>query len=208
MAECSEEVMGTEPALAPEATEAHIHDAQDKIVQLHEEVMQLNSCCTTLSAMCTGVTLVQLFESKFIELDSALAGHTIATPFCGGIFKDKNQDKELIIFWSSSDPDSKVNCFSWSKDDSKLQIPRSQYLPGVESMKSQCHICMLWPTIPKHAKVVQDACVAYKGTTFNGLSKSDKVCPLMTICQHKATVFQHMINNMMCNILIFWIHRQ
>eukprot|EP00957_Ditylum_brightwellii_P211334 15366058-Ditylum_brightwellii.AAC.1 len=58
-------------------------------------------------------------EPTFIELNSTLEGHTIATLICGGIFKDKNQDKVLIIPWSGTDPDSKINCYSWSKDESK-----------------------------------------------------------------------------------------
>eukprot|EP00957_Ditylum_brightwellii_P039905 3021174-Ditylum_brightwellii.AAC.1 len=119
MAEHSKEKEGTGPAVAPVATEAYICNARDKVVQLHEEIMQLNLHCTTLSTMRTGITLVQLFESEFIKLDSTVAGHTIATPICRGIFKDKNQDKEPIIPWSGTDPDSKVNCYSWSEDDSK-----------------------------------------------------------------------------------------
>eukprot|EP00957_Ditylum_brightwellii_P000635 49313-Ditylum_brightwellii.AAC.1 len=131
MAEHGEEVTGIEPAVAPEATEAHICNAQDEIAHLHEKVVQLNLCHATISVMCTGITPAQLFDSDSIKLDSALLGHTIATQICGGIFKDKNQDKEPIIPWSGTDPDSKVNCYSWSEDDSKWQIPRSQHLPGV-----------------------------------------------------------------------------
>eukprot|EP00957_Ditylum_brightwellii_P161343 12284962-Ditylum_brightwellii.AAC.1 len=90
--------------------------------------------------MHTSITLVELCQSEFIELDSTLADHTIATQICGGIFKDENQEKELIIPWSGTDPDSKVNYYSWSKDDSKWQIPISQHLLGVEFMKGPFHI--------------------------------------------------------------------
>eukprot|EP00957_Ditylum_brightwellii_P071708 5451294-Ditylum_brightwellii.AAC.1 len=64
--------------------------------------------------MCTGFTLVELFESDFIEFDVAIAGHTIALLICEGIFKDKKQDKAPIIPLSGTDPDSKINCYSLS----------------------------------------------------------------------------------------------
>eukprot|EP00957_Ditylum_brightwellii_P036567 2770617-Ditylum_brightwellii.AAC.1 len=164
--------------------------------------------------MHTGVTPVQLFKSEFIKLDGTLAGHTIATSVCGGIFRDENQDNKPIIPWSGTDPDSKVNYHSWFKDDSKLQIPRYQHLPKVKSMKGPCHIGMLWPTIAKHTKVVQDTYMTYRGTHFNGLPKSNEVHPSMTICHYKATVHQHMINNGVWDILnipdqqtaVSWFH--
>eukprot|EP00957_Ditylum_brightwellii_P066193 5023224-Ditylum_brightwellii.AAC.1 len=75
--------------------------------------------------MCTGITLIKLFESEFVDVDSTLAGHMIAMLICEGIFKDENQDKAPIISWYGTDPDSKINCYSCSKNDSKWQIPRS-----------------------------------------------------------------------------------
>eukprot|EP00957_Ditylum_brightwellii_P100061 7625483-Ditylum_brightwellii.AAC.1 len=92
--------MGRKPAVATVATEAHICNAQGKIEQLCEEVIQVNLHHTTLSAIHTGITHVQLFESEFIKFDITLAGHTIDSPIYGGIFKNKNWDKELIISWS------------------------------------------------------------------------------------------------------------
>eukprot|EP00957_Ditylum_brightwellii_P103909 7916829-Ditylum_brightwellii.AAC.1 len=117
--------MDTEPAIATEVTKDDLHDAAEDLVQLQAEIEELNTPCVILSAMRTGMTLIKLFESKLVKLDDTLAGHTIATLICGGIFKDENQDKALIIPWSSTDPDSKINCYFWPKDDSKWQIPRS-----------------------------------------------------------------------------------
>eukprot|EP00957_Ditylum_brightwellii_P121452 9262556-Ditylum_brightwellii.AAC.1 len=64
----------------------------------------------TLSARCTGLSQVVVFTDA-INLDAILAYHAIVTLICGGIFKDKNQDKTPIIPWSSVDPDSKINFF-------------------------------------------------------------------------------------------------
>ena len=174
MAGHSEERARTEPKVVTEVTEAHIHNATADLVQLQAGIEELNSHCAILSTMHTGITPFELFESEFVKLDGALAGQAINMPICGGIFKDKNQDKTLIIPWSGTDPDSKINCYSWSKDERKWQIPISQHLSEVELTKCPCHICILWPTIAKHAKLAQDTCVTYKGTKFNGLPKTIK----------------------------------
>eukprot|EP00957_Ditylum_brightwellii_P096348 7338235-Ditylum_brightwellii.AAC.1 len=84
-----------------------------------------------LSVRHTDMRPVKLFEAEFIELGITLAGHTIATPLFGDIFKNKNKDKEPIILWSGTDPDSKINCHFWSKDDSKWKIPIFQHLSRV-----------------------------------------------------------------------------
>eukprot|EP00957_Ditylum_brightwellii_P087925 6695806-Ditylum_brightwellii.AAC.1 len=55
--------------------------------------------------MCTGITPIKLFESEFIKLDGTIADQSIAVVICGGVFKDKNQDKALIIPWSGTGPD-------------------------------------------------------------------------------------------------------
>eukprot|EP00957_Ditylum_brightwellii_P119300 9101502-Ditylum_brightwellii.AAC.1 len=78
------------------------------------EIEELNTCCVTLSTILTGITLVKLFESEFVKLDGTLADHMIATPTGGGIFKDENQGKALIIPWSGTDPVIKIICYSWS----------------------------------------------------------------------------------------------
>eukprot|EP00957_Ditylum_brightwellii_P135799 10357224-Ditylum_brightwellii.AAC.1 len=106
-------------------------EASVDLVQVQTEIEVLNAHCTTSSTRCTGVAPVKLFETEFVKLDITLENHIIATLLCGRIFKDKNQDRALIIPLSGTDLDSKINCYSWSKDDSKWKILRSQHLPGV-----------------------------------------------------------------------------
>eukprot|EP00957_Ditylum_brightwellii_P211792 15366604-Ditylum_brightwellii.AAC.2 len=96
--------MSTELAVATGVTEGNLCDATTDLAQLQAEIEELNACCTTLSTLHTGMTSVELFEYEFVKLDFALAGHMIATQLCGGIFKDKNQDKEPIIPSSCTDP--------------------------------------------------------------------------------------------------------
>eukprot|EP00957_Ditylum_brightwellii_P075485 5737446-Ditylum_brightwellii.AAC.1 len=79
---------------------------------------------STLSTRCTTTTVpvvtpVELFEIEFIKFDTALAGHTIVTPLCRRIFKDKTQDKQPVIPLSGTDPDRQIGCFSWYENKSK-----------------------------------------------------------------------------------------
>eukprot|EP00957_Ditylum_brightwellii_P132584 10110962-Ditylum_brightwellii.AAC.1 len=101
-----------------EVTEDAIRDTAAELVQLQEEITQLDARHSQLRAKYTGLALVVLFTNS-VDLDTALAGHIVAMLIHRGIFKYKNQDKAPIIPWSGTDPDSKINCFSWPKDDSK-----------------------------------------------------------------------------------------
>eukprot|EP00957_Ditylum_brightwellii_P167126 12722856-Ditylum_brightwellii.AAC.1 len=93
--------MGTTPDAT---TEDRICEAEEATLQVYATINRLESCRETLSARRTTITVpdvapVKIFE-EFVELDIALSGCTIVTLFCGGIFKDKAQDKQPIILWS------------------------------------------------------------------------------------------------------------
>eukprot|EP00957_Ditylum_brightwellii_P135975 10369784-Ditylum_brightwellii.AAC.1 len=152
------------PAVETIATEGAIYNTEAEVMQLQEEIAELEARCKALrlSTRPSRPELGTLFND-FVDLDAKIAGHTIAMPIFGGIFKDKNQDKELIIPWSGTDPDSTINGFSWFKDDSKWKIPRNQHFPRAKLIKGPYYI----------------------DTKCNGLTKNKKVHPLMTIQQYK-----------------------
>eukprot|EP00957_Ditylum_brightwellii_P167545 12754770-Ditylum_brightwellii.AAC.1 len=108
MAGRGHEITGIESIVATDATESHICTTTTDLAQLQAEIEELNTGCTVLSTMRSGITPVELFESNFIKLDEALAGHMIAMSICGGIIKNKNQAKAQIIPWHSTDPDTRV----------------------------------------------------------------------------------------------------
>eukprot|EP00957_Ditylum_brightwellii_P166778 12694663-Ditylum_brightwellii.AAC.1 len=110
MAKQGEEVMENTPT---ETTEACIYKAEEDV---QAEIEDLHDWWATLSTRCTmtvvpDVTPVKLFEMEFAKLDVILAGHKIVTLLCGGIFKDKTKDNQLIIPWSGTDLDRQINCF-------------------------------------------------------------------------------------------------
>eukprot|EP00957_Ditylum_brightwellii_P134447 10250143-Ditylum_brightwellii.AAC.1 len=73
-------------------TEACICKAEEAAAEAKADIDRLEPCMAPLSTRhrkttVPGVTRVKLFE-ELIELDVILAGHTIVTPLCGGIFED------------------------------------------------------------------------------------------------------------------------
>ena len=47
----------------------------------------------------------------------------IDSSLCGGLYKEEKD----IIPWSGTDPDAKMNCFTWSKDNNDWIVPEDQY---------------------------------------------------------------------------------
>ena len=51
------------------------------------------------------------------------SGDDIDSPLCGGLYKE---DKDIVT-WSGTDPDYKINCFTWSKEDNDWIVSGHQY---------------------------------------------------------------------------------
>ena len=51
-------------------------------------------------------------------------GYNIDSPLCGVLYKE--EDNHLVP-WSVTDPDSKMNCFTWSKQNNDCIVPDDQY---------------------------------------------------------------------------------
>ena len=51
-----------------------------------------------------------------IKWSNAIQGRRVKVdgPQCGGLYKE---DIESIISWSGTDPDAKMNCFTWSTEE-------------------------------------------------------------------------------------------
>ena len=43
---------------------------------------------------------------------------------CGGLYKEED---ESLVLWSGTNPDAKMNCFTWSKKDNYWIVPGDQY---------------------------------------------------------------------------------
>ena len=52
------------------------------------------------------------------------SGDNIYSPLCGGLYKEEH---DSLVPWSGTDPDAKMNCFTWSKEDNDWILPGDQY---------------------------------------------------------------------------------
>ena len=47
-------------------------------------------------------------------------GENIYSPLCGVSYKEED---DSLVPWSGTDPDAKMNCFTWSKDNNDWIVP-------------------------------------------------------------------------------------
>ena len=60
----------------------------------------------------------------------------IYSPLCGGLYKEEDNS---LVTWSGTDPDAKMNCFNWSKDDNDWIVPEDQYNKEFNSLRGPIH---------------------------------------------------------------------
>ena len=63
------------------------------------------------------------------------SGDNIDSPLCGGLYKEEKD----IIPWSGTDPDAKMNCFTWSKENNDWIVSGDQYNEGFNNWKGPIH---------------------------------------------------------------------
>ena len=51
-------------------------------------------------------------------------GDNIDSPLCGGLYKE---EEHSLVPWSGTDPDAKINFFTWSKEKNDWIVPEDQY---------------------------------------------------------------------------------
>ena len=51
------------------------------------------------------------------------SGDDIYSSLCSGLYKEEKD----TVPWSGTDPDAKMNCFTWSKEDNDWIVPLHQY---------------------------------------------------------------------------------
>ena len=52
------------------------------------------------------------------------SGDNIDAPLYGGLYKE---EENALVSWIRIDPYAKMNCFTWSKEDSDWTVPVEQY---------------------------------------------------------------------------------
>ena len=52
------------------------------------------------------------------------SGDNIYSPLCGGLYKE---EEYYLVPWSGIDPDAKMNCFTWYKQNNDCIVPEDQH---------------------------------------------------------------------------------
>ena len=53
------------------------------------------------------------------------SGDDIDSPLCGGLYKE---EEDPLVPWSGTDPDAKMNCFTWSKVNNDWIVPKTNMM--------------------------------------------------------------------------------
>ena len=64
------------------------------------------------------------------------SGDNIDSPLCGGLYKEEDY---LLVPWSGTDPDAKMNCFTWSKVNDDWIVPEDQYDEEFKNWRGRIH---------------------------------------------------------------------
>ena len=51
-------------------------------------------------------------------------GENIESPLCGGLYKEED---DYLVPWPGTDPDAKMNWFTWFKEENDWIVPEYQY---------------------------------------------------------------------------------
>ena len=91
----------------------------------------------------------------------------ICNPLCGGLYKEEDN---YLVTWSVTDPDTKMNCFTWSKEDNDWIFPGDQYNEELKNWQGTIHNGQFRSQTLKEKRNTEDTCYKYAGSAkFNGI---------------------------------------
>ena len=121
----------------------------------------------------------------------------IPVPVCGGIHK--LPDGTLTAF-VGTDPDSKVNVWSYDQDQKKYIGDRNKLVPSYKNKKGPIWNGQYRPSSLKEITKVEESCTRHSGTKFDGLSGKDGGAPPLALTTYKDIIRSHMIKHGMWDI--------
>ena len=104
----------------------------------------------------------------------------IDSPLCGGLYKEDTD----IVPWSGTDPDAKMNCFTWSKEDNDWIVSGDQYNEEFKNWKGPIHNGQFSSQTLKEKQKKEETCSKYAGSAeFNVIPREGK--PAIKIKSYK-----------------------
>ena len=100
------------------------------------------------------------------------SGDNIYSPLCGGLYKE---EADSLVPSSGTDPDAKMNFFTWSKVNNDWIVPGDQYDEKFKNWRGPLHNGQLCSQTLKEKRKKEDTCSKYAGyTKFNGIPREGK----------------------------------
>ena len=123
----------------------------------------------------------------------------VPVPQCGGIFKDVKggEDKVTFVPFVGTDPDRKINCWSWDQKEDEWTISSAAYKDTWTNNQGPVHAGQFRPTDVKGQKAAKEKCTTYSGTPFSNPEEKGARTNLKT---YKDMCCRHMIKNGMWDI--------
>ena len=121
----------------------------------------------------------------------------IDDPLCGGLYKEQYR---YIFTWSVTDPDVKINCFNFSKEENDWIVPGHQYNEDLNSQLGPIQNGKLCSQTLKEKRKTEDKCAKYAGSDkFNGISREGNLEILINY--YKDQCRENKIRNGMWDVL-------
>ena len=124
-------------------------------------------------------------------------GENIYSSLCGGLYKE---EEDYLVPWSGTDPDAKMNCCTWSKENNDWIVTEDEYDEEFKKWRVPIKNCQLRSQTLKEKINKDDTCSKYAGSAkFNGIPREGK--PVIPIKSYKDQCREHMIRNGMWDVL-------
>ena len=133
-----------------------------------------------------------------IKWQDAIKGQRVKVdvPQCGGLYKE---DNESIIPWLVTDPDDKMNSFTWSTEVNDWIFLGNQYNENFNNWKGPINNGQFRQQNIKETRKTEETCSKYVGLVkFNWIPREGK--PEISIQSYKDQCREHMIRNGMWNV--------
>ena len=124
------------------------------------------------------------------------SGDNIYAPLCVGLYKEQD---DCLVPWSGTDPDAKLNCFTWSKEENDWIIPEDHYNKAFKNWQGPIHNGKFRLHTLKEKRNTEETYTKYAcSINFNGIPR--EVNPEIPINSYKDQFCEHMIRNGMWDV--------
>ena len=119
------------------------------------------------------------------------SGDNIDSPLCSGLYKEYDGS---LVPRSGTELDTKMNCFTCSKEYNDWIVPGYQYNKDVKNWRGPIHNGQFRSQTLKEKRKTEEICSKYAGSAkFNVISREGK--PAIPIKSYKDQCREHMIRN-------------